>query len=388
MKPIISFITPVYNNEKLILNTAASILNQTDDQIEYIIVDDGSTDNTPKVVDEIAAHDDRVKVIHQDNQWIYASFNNGIKAARGEYIYIVNSDDTICEGVYEKLKEIINNYHPDVIWTKILVHKCDDEQNILAYDYKNCGEKVCEDRFLANAEETRKNWKYLVTSLLVQNQANLYKRELMIKHPFRNDVYGADVLFNISIARDIEASYILSNDVYNFFEYTTKGNASVGKFYDYEHDMFNDMLFEYEKMYRDFNTPYIEYQYIYSQRISRITHELRMLNCHNCKLTIEEKILLIFERYIDDIVYQCAVKMNKLEELESRVLSGLRELFMMEIPDVRSSAYFAYELLESLLRYEKDDEDYVKIKNAILNPINKYKIGKLFFDKLSGNNND
>lgn len=91
--PLISIITAVYNNERYIRNVAESVLNQDFKDIEYIIVDDGSTDKTPQIIDEIASKDARVKVIHQKNQWIFASYNNGVKAASGKYFYIINSDD-------------------------------------------------------------------------------------------------------------------------------------------------------------------------------------------------------------------------------------------------------------------------------------------------------
>ena len=91
-KPLISIITAVYNNEKYIRNAANSVLNQSFRDIEYIIVDDGSTDRTPDIVNEIASKDARVKVIHQKNQWIFASYNNGIRQASGKYFYIINSE--------------------------------------------------------------------------------------------------------------------------------------------------------------------------------------------------------------------------------------------------------------------------------------------------------
>ncbi|MEE0294816.1 MAG: glycosyltransferase family 2 protein [Eubacterium sp.] len=64
-QPLISIITAVYNNEKYIRNVARSVLDQEFKDIEYIIVDDGSTDRTPAIIDEIAREDARVKVIHQ-----------------------------------------------------------------------------------------------------------------------------------------------------------------------------------------------------------------------------------------------------------------------------------------------------------------------------------
>ena len=113
--PLISIITPVYNNEKYVKNAVESVLRQGFDDYEYIIVDDGSTDNTPQIVDEIAGKDKRIRVIHQKNQWIYASFNNGIKEAAGKYVYILNSDDRMREGMLAKMVQIVKQYGPDVV---------------------------------------------------------------------------------------------------------------------------------------------------------------------------------------------------------------------------------------------------------------------------------
>lgn len=74
--PLFSIIIAVYNNERYVKNAIKSILDQDFKDYEIIIVDDGSTDTTPLIVDQIAEKDSRISVIHQDNQWIYASFNN------------------------------------------------------------------------------------------------------------------------------------------------------------------------------------------------------------------------------------------------------------------------------------------------------------------------
>ena len=243
--PLISIVTTVYNNEKYVKAAIESVLNQKFNDFEYVIVDDGSTDNTLKTLQEIALTDNRIRVIHQENQWIYAGFNKGIKEANGEYVYILNSDDTLEKGTLNNFANIINKYNPDVIYTTVLIHKCDMNQNIILYDRLNFRNLVKQEEFFENKEIYRDNWIKLNKLKLVSNQANLYRRELMLKHPFRNDVYGADFLFNISIAEDINSAYVMKTPVYNFFEYELNTmNASVGKYYEYEHNMFNEFYYE------------------------------------------------------------------------------------------------------------------------------------------------
>jgi len=381
---LISIITPVYNNEKYIKKAVESVLQQGFQDYEYIIVDDGSTDQTPQIVDRIAEEDERVRVIHQKNQWIYASFNNGIKEATGKYIYILNSDDRMREGMLAKMAQIAEKYDPDVIWTNVLVHRCDAEQRIIEYDYENLAQRIKEDIFFPNAYEVRKAWFPLTLQNLNHNQANLYRRELMLAHPFRNDVYAADTLFNISIANDINTAFAMKEAVYDFMVYDLPHmNASVGKYYPYLHEMFNDIYANSKSLYKAWNLYDDEIrEYWAKRRMGELTDELYTM-CHpHCRLSTEEKIIAALKFYEDEIICECALETNRQEELESRILSGLRLILTQETLDSTSKYFFIFELLETLLRYEKTVEDYDKMERAVYHPLNRNHLGELFFSKL------
>lgn len=382
--PLFSIITPVYNNEKYITKAVESVSQQEFKDYEYIIVDDGSTDNTPQIVDKIAEEDERIRVMHQKNQWIYASFNNGIKEATGKYIYILNSDDRMREGMLAKMAKIVKQHEPDVIWTKVLVHRCDEEQRIIEYDYENLDQRVREDVFLSNADEVRKAWFTLTLQNLNHNQANLYKRELMLKHPFRNDVYAADTLFNISIANDINTAFVMKEAVYDFMVYNLPHmNASVGKYYPYLHRMFNDMYVGSTSLYKAWNLYNDDIKEFWAKRrMGELTDELYTM-CHpHCPLATEEKVIAALAFYEDDVIRECALQTDRQEELESRVLSGLRLILSQEPLESTSKYYFLYELLEALLCYEKNVEDYDKIERSVYHPMNKYHLGEAFFLKI------
>lgn len=380
--PLFSIITAVYNNKIYINSCVESILNQGFQDIEYIIIDDGSTDGTSEILDKIAQTDIRVKVIHQKNQWIYASFNNGIQVASGKYIYIVNSDDRLRDGVLQIMADKVYEYQePDIIWTKVLIHKCDEEQKIQQYDIGKADKKINKDHFFMDQKAVRLNWLFFCQSGLAQNQANLYKRELMLQHPFRNDVYGADTLFNISIASDVHSAVILKEAVYDFFQYNNLDmNSSIGKYYYYEHQMFNEIYMKYKDLFQSWGI-YSDKICIYlcKRRLRNLTGEIRRLQCKNCILSTEEKIRKIFFEYVDAIVWECAENLNAVKELESRVLSGVREILVKEGLPKKSEMYFVFELLESLLCYERTNEDYQKMKKAIYHPLNYYHIGKSFY---------
>lgn len=381
---LISVIMPVYNNEQYFPLAVKSILEQSFTDFELIIIDDGSTDRTPAIADEYAEKDARIKVIHQSNQWIYASFNRGIAEAKGDYIYIVNSDDRLRKNALSLMAEKVFQYNPDVIWTKVLMHECDGNQNILSYNVLKLDEWVKEDCFYHNETEVRMSWPFLFNSSLAQNQANLYRSGLMKKHAFRKDVYGADTLFNISIAPEIRTAFVMKEPVYDFFIYCQEGrNASVGRFYPYEHQMFNEIYMKYKDLFSEWNLPEESYKEILvNRRIKQVSDEISSLSCPNCMMTLEEKLRYILNVIPDKTVKDCAEWIERGEELESRILSGIRSLLLKNPLKKESEMYFVYELLESLLRYEKDEEDYRKIEAAIWHEHNPGYIGKIFYRQL------
>ena len=99
---------PVYNAEKYLHRAVESILNQTMQEWELIIIDDGSRDSSPRICDEYAARDARIRVIHKANAGVSAARQNGIDAAQGEYTIHADSDDwvepTMLEELYAKAK--------------------------------------------------------------------------------------------------------------------------------------------------------------------------------------------------------------------------------------------------------------------------------------------
>jgi len=99
----ISIIVPVYNMEKYLCRCVDSILAQTYQDIQVILVDDGSKDRSSEICDSYGAKDPRITVIHQENGGLSSARNAGIDAARGEYLGFVDSDDYIAPQMYEKL---------------------------------------------------------------------------------------------------------------------------------------------------------------------------------------------------------------------------------------------------------------------------------------------
>jgi glycosyltransferase involved in cell wall biosynthesis len=102
MKPKISIIMPVYNSEKYLKDSIESIINQTFRDFEFIIINDGSTDNSLKIIKEYTKLDERIKIIDQKNTGIIGALNNGLKISNGDYIARMDSDDISLQNRLEK----------------------------------------------------------------------------------------------------------------------------------------------------------------------------------------------------------------------------------------------------------------------------------------------
>jgi glycosyltransferase involved in cell wall biosynthesis len=112
-----SIITPNYNYDKYIGETIQSVLFQNVENIEHIIIDDGSTDNSAAVLKKYQAkYPDKIKLIFQENKGQTAAINKGLKLSYGDIIGWINSDDTYCQGIFKKIISIFeNNLNIDIV---------------------------------------------------------------------------------------------------------------------------------------------------------------------------------------------------------------------------------------------------------------------------------
>ena len=113
-KALISLIIPVYKVEKYLEKCIQSVINQTYENLQIILVDDGSPDNCGKICDEYAKKDHRIEVIHKSNGGLSDARNKWLEIAKGEYIGFVDSDDYIEADMYEVLYNLLKQYNADV----------------------------------------------------------------------------------------------------------------------------------------------------------------------------------------------------------------------------------------------------------------------------------
>ena len=136
---MISVIIPVYNVEKYLAECVNSVLAQTYTDWEIILVDDGATDSSGAICDEYAAKDPRILVIHRENGGLSAARNTGLKAARGEYVYFLDSDDYIEPHSLEQLADTARRERADVVFFDgyVFFDECEDDDSVSRYIRKD-----------------------------------------------------------------------------------------------------------------------------------------------------------------------------------------------------------------------------------------------------------
>ena len=112
---LLSVVIPVYKAEKYIVECVDSLVSQMYTEMEIILVDDGSPDRCPEICDYYADKYVNISAIHKNNEGSVAARRDGVNAANGKYVTFVDADDWIEDGYIAKIREIIDNYQPDII---------------------------------------------------------------------------------------------------------------------------------------------------------------------------------------------------------------------------------------------------------------------------------
>lgn len=171
----ISVVIPVFNVEKYLPECLESVLGQTFDEIEVIAVDDGSTDESGRILDEYAAKDSRLRVIHQQNAGVSAARNAGLDVAIGEYISFVDGDDYLDRKAFAELAE-------EVVKAP--------ETDVFVFGFRNvCGGSVrCNKAFLDKLSKYAENGglkRDFILELGGSVWTKLFKRRFIENHHIR-----------------------------------------------------------------------------------------------------------------------------------------------------------------------------------------------------------
>ena len=213
-KPLVSVIMPVYNAEKYLDRSISSVINQTYDNLEILLIDDCSTDNSYNILKEYAKKDKRIKVFHnQENQHVSETRNVGIRNSTGKYLYFIDSDDFIDNDYIEHLVNTAEKENADVVVNpNIYIIKYQKKYNIL----KNINNQ---DKSFVN--------KYIIKKFSTV-WYKLYKREIQEKYNifFDNTIkVGEDGIFNIFFFSKSNNIIFISPN--SFYYYNKTNNNSI-----------------------------------------------------------------------------------------------------------------------------------------------------------------
>lgn len=217
MKPLISVIIPAYNIENYIERCLESVCGQTYDNLEIIVVDDGSTDSTGKIIDEIAMTDCRVVPIHKENGGVSAARNTGLDKACGDYIGFVDGDDIIEKDMYEILLNNALSYGADISHCgyQMVFHDRVDY-------YYNTGQMRLQDNYQGVYD--------LIKADIVEPGLwnKLFKKELFLgKYLDEQIKINEDLLLNYYLFKDANKSVFVDLPKYHYM--VRENSASTSK---------------------------------------------------------------------------------------------------------------------------------------------------------------
>lgn len=209
MDKLISVIVPIYNVEKYLTKCIESIINQTYENLEIILVDDGSPDNCPIICDEYAKRDSRVKVIHKKNGGLSDARNTGLDIATGEYIMFIDSDDFVEIDMMESMMNNMIDNNVDLVVCNIKYIYDNSEK--VKYNQKN---KVL-DKYEAMQEYIKDG----IVQAVAWNK--LYKRNLINDMRYKVGKINEDEFFTYKIVDRTNKIYYNSKPFYNYVQRNT-----------------------------------------------------------------------------------------------------------------------------------------------------------------------
>ena len=234
---------PCYNGEKTIERCVESILAQTYTNYELLIINDGSKDNTPAVIEELAKKDSRIRIITQENRGLSATRNRGIEEAKGEYISFIDADDYICPDYLDRLYTAITATGADLAVCKYYTSEQPDKDGGV---YTIDRSTMYKELLIPNDNIAAFAWN------------RLYKLDIINDAGLRYDarIYGnEDALFNYQYLKYCDKVAVVDKALYHYIINT--GSIMFSKGYNPKRILAN-MAFDY--MLEDAaGQPYLEY---------------------------------------------------------------------------------------------------------------------------------
>lgn len=215
---MISIIIPVYNVEKYLERCVVSVCNQTYDDLEIILVDDGSTDKSGIICDRLAQKDNRITVYHKENQGLGLTRNYGMNRCNGKYIMFLDSDDYIDKTMLENMVNVAENKQADLVISGFKkVTEAEEKLFSERYEYEEfIGDKVKDDllpRMIGSMPQKR-------DSIFTMACGKLYNKESIekskIKFPSERKIQSEDLAFQLDYIPSIQRAIVINGDYYNY----------------------------------------------------------------------------------------------------------------------------------------------------------------------------
>lgn len=206
--PLISVIVPVYKVEAYLRKCVASLVNQTYENLEIILVDDGSPDDCGAICDELAAQDSRIRVLHKENGGLSSARNAGLDIAQGEYIGFVDSDDWLEPEAYQRLMDMTLSENVKLV--------CGGRYDCSSWDDTRQVGLCPEKREVISGEELAKRI-FLWDNVDSAAWDKLYHRSLFQNIRYPLGVVSEDVPTTYRIALEAGRVGMLDKPIYNYF---------------------------------------------------------------------------------------------------------------------------------------------------------------------------
>lgn len=229
----VSIIIPVYNAGAYLERSLKSVCGQSFSNLEIILVEDGSTDDSAKRCDEWALKDARIRVYHQQNSGVSSARNKGLELASGEYVMFVDADDWIALDMVQTLYDLLKEHQADVSTCNYLEVAEGQEESIFnqtnpADENSSQNVEVAKEASVRVATEKIEAGLQLLLPWAVY--CKLYKRSLLEKIRFQNYKIAEDLLFNTEVICDTAFTRIVTIDRKMYY-YFIHANSAIRQGY-------------------------------------------------------------------------------------------------------------------------------------------------------------
>ena len=301
----VSIVVPIYNGEKYIGNCVKNLKEQTYDNLEFVLVDDGSKDNSPQLCDEVAAGDDRFVVVHQKNGGLSAARNAGTAVATGDYVVYVDVDDDITKDLVSDNIKIALESDADVVMFSFWYHNVDSgvrKANGYSGDFEGSGEEFFHKvlREAIKYEIFNAPWNKLYKMDFLRDN----HLEFLPEFPIYEDIIFASRMLQY-------AEKIAVNSKRYYVYYVRSSGSLITKYVDGYFDSvtkFYDNALTYCSKYKDNEDQIRDFSELYVKLVST---NLKQISCKE-DMPVEKKRELI-RNICDNPQIRSALKVAKLE---------------------------------------------------------------------------